>query len=165
MQADWHHSKRWGGTIAQMHYREAVLDWKVQLFLPDGWMNQSGIPIARSCQKMGIAPEHLLVVQDELDVPAGQVKLKFGGGDAGHNGLRSIRSCLGTGNYWRLRIGIGRPDTGAGDAVRNFVLSKPSPTMAPYLEQAVAQSTQIVAQHAGANWSDLMQHLHSKNQT
>jgi len=72
-----------------------------------------------------IAPEEILVVHDELDLPPGEAKLKKGGGHAGHNGLRDIHAQLGSPDYWRLRIGIGHP--GNRNEVANWVLRKPSP--------------------------------------
>jgi PTH1 family peptidyl-tRNA hydrolase len=72
-------------------------------------MNESGGPVAGLTAFYKIPPERLVVVHDELDLPLGTVRLKFGGGDNGHNGLRSIRSALGTGDFHRVRLGIGRP--------------------------------------------------------
>lgn len=76
---------------------------------PRSYMNESGGPVARLADFYKVPPERLLVVHDELDLPFGTIRLKLGGGDNGHNGLRSVRSALGTGDYCRLRIGIGRP--------------------------------------------------------
>jgi len=73
------------------------------------YMNESGGPVAGLTAFYKIPPERLVVVHDELDLPLGTVRLKFGGGDNGHNGLRSIRSSLGTGDFHRVRLGIGRP--------------------------------------------------------
>src|SRR5690625_1283370 len=72
-------------------------------------MNLSGRPVAALLQFYGLTPERLLVVHDELDLPPGTLRLKQGGGEGGHNGLRSISSSLGTRDYVRLRVGIGRP--------------------------------------------------------
>jgi PTH1 family peptidyl-tRNA hydrolase len=72
-------------------------------------MNESGGPIAGLLAFYKIPPERLVVIHDELDLPLGTVRLKLGGGDNGHNGLRSIRRSLGTGDFHRVRIGIGRP--------------------------------------------------------
>lgn len=73
------------------------------------YMNESGGPVSTLAAFYKVPPERLVVVHDELDLPSGTVRLKFGGGDNGHNGLRSIRSALGTGDFFRVRIGIGRP--------------------------------------------------------
>ncbi|MDO5683479.1 MAG: aminoacyl-tRNA hydrolase [Propionibacteriaceae bacterium] len=82
---------------------------RVVLVKPRTYMNESGGPVARLLAYHGSQPDHLLVLHDELDLDLGQLRLKFGGGDNGHNGLRSIRKSLGTGDYHRARIGIGRP--------------------------------------------------------
>lgn len=76
---------------------------------PHTYMNESGGPVALLADFYKITPERLLVVHDELDLPFGTVRLKLGGGDNGHNGLRSVRARIGTGDYCRLRFGIGRP--------------------------------------------------------
>jgi PTH1 family peptidyl-tRNA hydrolase len=76
---------------------------------PRTYMNTSGGPVAALCDYYDVAPERLLVVHDELDLPLGVLRLKEGGGDNGHNGLRSLRQSLGTGEFLRVRVGIGRP--------------------------------------------------------
>ncbi|HHV21158.1 MAG TPA: aminoacyl-tRNA hydrolase [Propionibacterium sp.] len=82
---------------------------RVLLVKPRTYMNESGGPVAKLLAYHSIPPRHLLVLHDELDLDLGQLRLKFGGGDNGHNGLRSIRKSIGTGDYHRVRIGIGRP--------------------------------------------------------
>ena len=73
------------------------------------YMNQSGIPVRNLLGDLKIRPDHLIVIHDELDIDLGQLRAKFGGGDNGHNGLKSIRAIVGTGDYFRVRVGIGRP--------------------------------------------------------
>ena len=73
------------------------------------FMNESGLAVAKAAAYYKIKPVNLLVIHDELDLDFGQLRLKFGGGDNGHNGLKSIRQSLGTGEFPRLRFGIGRP--------------------------------------------------------
>ena len=82
---------------------------EVVLVKPQSFMNTSGGPISKLCREHGIAPEELLVVHDELDIPAGDVRVKVGGGHAGHNGLRSIIDKLGSRDFSRIRFGIGEP--------------------------------------------------------
>ena len=88
------------------------------------YMNDSGGAVSTLAQYYDVEPEQLIVVQDELDLPFGSLRVKFGGGDNGHNGLRDIRRALGTGDYFRVRIGIGRPaKTGnRGGGVTDHVL-------------------------------------------
>lgn len=97
----------------------------VWLVEPQTFMNLSGKSVASVARFFKIAPEEVLVVHDELDLPPGEAKLKKGGGHAGHNGLRDIHAQLGSAEYWRLRIGIGHP--GNKNEVANWVLKKPSP--------------------------------------
>ena len=89
------------------------------LLKPQTYMNASGRSVSRAVGFYEVAPENLLVIHDELDLPLGRMKLKIGGGHAGHKGIRSIMECLGHGDFCRLRIGIGRPHTGS---VTDFVL-------------------------------------------
>ena len=95
-----------------------------KLALPLTFMNHSGQPARAISQFYKILPEEVLVVHDELDLPVGRIKLKTGGGHGGHNGLRDITAQLGSGEFHRLRIGIGHP--GHRDLVHQYVLSKPS---------------------------------------
>ena len=95
------------------------------LLKPQTFMNRSGQSVAALAKFFKILPEEILVVHDELDVVPGQVKVKLGGGHAGHNGLRDIHAQLGSPGYWRLRLGIGHP--GVKEEVVHWVLKKPSP--------------------------------------
>ena len=76
---------------------------------PRGFMNESGGPVSALAQYFKVAPERLVVVHDELDLPFGALRLKLGGGDNGHKGLKSVRRSLGTGDWYRVRVGVGRP--------------------------------------------------------
>jgi PTH1 family peptidyl-tRNA hydrolase len=110
----------------------------VWLLEPQTYMNLSGKSVAALARFFKIAPQDILVVHDELDVPPGQAKLKFGGGHGGHNGLRDIHAQLGTGDYWRLRLGIGHP--GDKNQVADWVLKKPSPDERDAIEGCVART-------------------------
>lgn len=88
--------------------------------VPSSYMNESGGPVKALMKFFSVDVDRLLVIHDELDIPAGDVRLKKGGGEGGHNGLRSISSALGTKDYLRVRVGIGRPP-GRMDAAE-FVL-------------------------------------------
>lgn len=79
------------------------------LAVPHSFMNESGGPVSAVTQYYGIDPEHLIVVHDEIDLPFEALRVKFGGGDNGHNGLRSVRKSLGHGEFYRVRCGVGRP--------------------------------------------------------
>jgi PTH1 family peptidyl-tRNA hydrolase len=81
----------------------------VVLAKPRSYMNESGGPVSALTQFYKVVPDRLVIVHDELDLPYGGLRLKCGGGDNGHNGLKSIRRSLGTGDWHRVRVGIGRP--------------------------------------------------------
>jgi PTH1 family peptidyl-tRNA hydrolase len=76
---------------------------------PTTYMNESGQAVAALCSFYKVSPDHVIAVHDELDLPFGSLRLKLGGGDNGHNGLKSMRRSLGTGEFFRARVGIGRP--------------------------------------------------------
>jgi len=94
---------------------------KVILLKPQTFMNKSGLSVGAVARYYKIKPEEILVAHDELDLGSGVVRLKMGGGHAGHNGLRDIIQSLGEKNFYRLRFGIGRPSV--GKKVADFVLS------------------------------------------
>jgi PTH1 family peptidyl-tRNA hydrolase len=101
-------------------------------------MNLSGKSVSALARFFKIAPEEILVAHDELDLPPGQAKLKFGGSHAGHNGLRDIHAQLGTGDYWRLRLGIGHP--GVKAEVIHWVLKKPMAEQRELIQESIARS-------------------------
>lgn len=94
---------------------------KVAVLVPMTFMNDSGKSVQAACSFYKIPPENVIVIHDELDIEPTKVKIKTGGGDAGHNGLRSITQMLGTPNYTRVRVGIGHPGDKA--KVHGYVLS------------------------------------------
>jgi PTH1 family peptidyl-tRNA hydrolase len=108
---------RTGGALKAHRSRALVLEGRlgplpgerVVLARPTAYMNESGGQVAAALQFFKVGPERLLVVHDELDIPYGELRAKFGGGDGGHNGVRSVRKALGTGDFYRVRVGIGRP--------------------------------------------------------
>ena len=82
---------------------------RVVLARPTSYMNESGGQVVAAARFFKVDPEHLVVVYDELDIPYGELRLKLGGGEGGHNGARSVSRALGTRDYLRVRVGIGRP--------------------------------------------------------
>lgn len=112
---------RMAGSFTSHKARAAVLDGRlgtlpggapgprVVLAKPASFMNVSGGPVGALCAFYGITPERLLVVHDELDLPVETLRLKRGGGEGGHNGLKSVSAAIGSRDYVRLRVGIGRP--------------------------------------------------------
>jgi PTH1 family peptidyl-tRNA hydrolase len=110
----------------------------VWLLEPMTYMNKSGVSVAALARFFKIEPAQILVVHDELDLQPGQVKLKFGGSAAGHNGLKDIHAMLGTPDYWRLRLGIGHP--GVKAEVVNYVLKNPSPDHREAIQRTIEKS-------------------------
>ena len=118
---------------------------RVTLAKPTSYMNTSGGPVAGLVQYYGVAPDHLVVVHDELDIPFGAIKAKIGGGEGGHNGLRDITKAIGTKDYVRVRAGIGRPP-GRMD-VADFVLKDFSATERkelPFLLDETADAVELL---------------------
>ena len=114
---------------------------RVHLLLPGTYMNESGRSVAEAMQFYQLELGDLVVIHDELDLPAGKVRVKLGGGIAGHNGLRSISSHVGN-EYRRVRIGIGHP--GVKELVHGYVLSDFSKAERPWVEAV----TGIIAENA-----------------
>ena len=125
---------RWRGQLAECA--------GIRLFHPDCYMNESGAPVALAAKYCAARPEEILVAHDEVDLPPGAAKLKMGGGEAGHNGLRDISARLGSRQYWRLRIGVGKPHGGKRE-VPDHVLRKPDQLEREQIENAVARALEI----------------------
>jgi PTH1 family peptidyl-tRNA hydrolase len=110
------------------------------LVKPQTFMNLSGQSVGELCRKNGIAPERVLVLHDELDLPLGAARFKFSGGLAGHNGLKSVAAHLGTRDFARLRLGIGRPE--GPEDMADYVLRTFPPAewalVGPVLDAALA---------------------------
>lgn len=106
------------------------------------YMNESGGPVSALMKFYKIEPARLVVVHDELDIPFETIRVKLGGGDNGHNGLRSVRGSLGTGDFYRVRVGVGRPP--GRQPVTDFVLSDYSPAERKLLAFEVARAADAV---------------------
>lgn len=100
--------KKWNGLTAEVDFGRA----RIHLVKPQTYMNRSGDAVRRFALFFKIAPPQILVIHDDLDMPPGRVKLVRGGGDGGHNGIRSLVALLGTKEFYRLKLGIGRPGRG-----------------------------------------------------
>jgi PTH1 family peptidyl-tRNA hydrolase len=132
----------------------------VWLLQPMTYMNLSGKAVASLARFYKIAPEEVLVAHDELDLMPGQVKIKFGGGHAGHNGLRDIHAQLGSADFWRLRLGIGHP--GVKAEVVDYVLRKPAPEQRELIEQTVARSVDALDLLLAGDMERAMMKVHAK---
>ncbi len=130
------------------------------LLKPTTFMNASGKAVAALANYYKIAPAQILVIHDELDLQPNTAKLKKGGGNSGHNGLKDITAALGTQDFWRLRIGIGHP--GDRSEVVNFVLKAPTKDEQAAINQCVDDSMQIVPYLLSGDFETAMLKLHTK---
>ena len=127
--------------------------------LPQSFMNLSGQPVQMLAGFFKIKPEQILVVHDELDFAPGVARLKQGGGIAGHNGLRDISQRLGSHDYWRLRLGVGKPPAGAEGA--DYVLQKPAAEDKAAIDQAIDRALQVLPEMLTGDMQAAIQKLHS----
>ena len=133
------------------------------LLMPDTFMNNSGRAVAAMAAFYRIEPREILVVHDELDLVPGVVRLKFGGGASGHNGLKDIMEQLGSRDFWRLRIGIGHPrDTATEQEVVDYVLHAPRADEQPQIDDAIARSLEVWPLLAEGKHETAMLRLHTK---
>ena len=139
--------------------RASVAGQSVWLLEPQTFMNLSGQSVSALARFFKIAPDEILVAHDELDLPAGEAKLKFGGGHAGHNGLRDIHAQLGTADYWRLRLGVGHP--GARQEVVGWVLQKPPQDEQIAIEQAIDRAAAAFELLAAGDMNAATQRIHT----
>lgn len=130
-----HEEKKFQGEVARV--RLAGQD--IWLLKPTTFMNRSGQAVVALALYYKILPEEILVVHDELDLMPGCMKLKKGGGNAGHNGLKDITEKLSTPNFWRLRLGTGHPRSlGMAQPVADFVLHAPSSEHKEMIQECIA---------------------------
>jgi peptidyl-tRNA hydrolase, PTH1 family len=113
--------KRYGGLITDG--RTGPGGPRVAILLPQTFMNDSGSAAGPARGEFGVPLDRVIALHDEIDLPFGEVRSKLGGGVAGHNGLRSLEQGLGGREFWRVRGGVGRPDTTDPEIVSNYVLS------------------------------------------
>jgi PTH1 family peptidyl-tRNA hydrolase len=131
------------------------------LLLPQSFMNLSGQPVQMLAGFFKIKPDEILVVHDELDFPPGTAKLKQGGGIAGHNGLKDISQRLATHDYWRLRLGVGKPP--AGEEGADYVLQKPSAEDRAAIDAAIAKAIEVMPLFFSGDMQGAMLRLHTED--
>lgn len=144
------------GFVARVNRPEGP----VWLLEPQTYMNLSGKSVASLARFFKILPNEILVAHDELDLPPGQMKVKLGGGHAGHNGLKDIHAQLGSPDYWRLRLGIGHP--GVKAEVPDYVLRRPAPDHREALERAIDRSMPAVDAILRGDMEGAMRLIHAK---
>lgn len=132
----------------------------VWLLLPQTFMNRSGQAVGALARFHRIPPAEILVVHDELDIPPGQLRLKFGGGLGGHNGLKDITAHLGTQDYWRLRVGIGHP--GDRNEVVNYVLKPPRREERDDIDPAIDRAIELWPLIQAGDWNAAVKRANTK---
>ena len=154
--ATFRNESRHRGELARVRVADAEL-W---LLKPMSYMNHSGDPVRSLASFYKVPVESLLVAYDELDFPAGVVRLRQGGGAAGHNGMRDVIAQMGDG-FWRLRIGIGHP--GDRSQVLDYVLGRPGAADAQLLQDAIAAAADIVPVLMQDGAQPAMNRLHGRD--
>lgn len=124
-------SRRWELPRAKDRFRGLITDGRtgpngprVAILLPQTYMNDSGDSAGPARGSLKVPLEHTIAVHDEIDLPFGEVRSKLGGGVAGHNGLKSLKRGLGSADFWRVRVGVGRPESTDPEIVSAHVLSR-----------------------------------------
>ncbi|SFD59117.1 peptidyl-tRNA hydrolase, PTH1 family [Thiohalospira halophila DSM 15071] len=139
--------------------RISVAGQDLRVAKPTTYMNHSGQAVGALARFYRLAPESVLVAHDELDLPAGAVRLKTGGGHGGHNGLRDIIGALGSRDFHRLRLGVGHPGTG-GDVVR-YVLDRPGKAERRAIDEAVEAAVGELEAMVTGDFANTMNRLHT----
>lgn len=150
--------RKFHGAVARVRDHAHEL-W---LLKPGTYMNRSGQAVVALALYYKILPTQILVVHDELDLPPGSVKMKRGGGHAGHNGLRDIQAKLATPDFWRLRIGIGHPRTlQMNQEVADFVLHPASREHQQAIDDSIGRALDVVPQLVEGQFERAMMKLHA----
>ena len=149
------HEGRFAGRVARLD----IGGRDVWLLAPETFMNHSGESAAKFAHFYRIAPESILVAHDELDLAPGVVRLKSGGGDGGHNGLKDVTEKLGSGEYARLRIGIGHP--GHATQVVSYVLRRAPPSEQELIDDAIARACEHIGDIVNGQFQKVMNNLHT----
>jgi PTH1 family peptidyl-tRNA hydrolase len=150
---------RWELPRAKSKYRGLLSEGRagaggpsVAMLLPQTYMNDAGQSVGPARGAYGVPLDHVLVLHDEIDLPFGEIRTRVGGGLAGHNGLKSLKEGLGSADFARVRVGVGRPPTTDPDRVAAYVLARfrePRAEVALLIEQAADAAEQFVLSEPG----------------
>ncbi len=151
----WAEERKFNGAMARL----TVEGVDLRLLKPATFMNRSGQSVGPIAQFFKIAPEEILVIHDELDLPPGRMRLKCGGGHGGHNGLKDIQAAIGSADFWRLRIGVGHP--GHRDAVVGYVLTRPPKQERKLVDDCLIEIRHLAPQLVQGDQPALMQAINS----
>jgi PTH1 family peptidyl-tRNA hydrolase len=145
---------RWELGKPKSKYRGLITDGRtgvggprVAILMPQTFMNEAGKSVGPARGELRVEPDHIIVLHDEIDLPFADIRTRLGGGLAGHNGLKSIKAALGTADFQRVRIGVGRPPTTDPELVAAFVLGKfrePKDQVQALIESAADAAEQLL---------------------
>jgi peptidyl-tRNA hydrolase, PTH1 family len=147
-------AQRWGLPRAQKRYGALVTEGRigpgmprVAVLLPQTYMNESGKAVGPARGEYRLGPDQVVAIYDEIDLPFGEVRDRKGGGTAGHNGIKSLREGLGSSDFWRVRVGVGRPDSTDPEIVSAHVLgrfSEPASEVRALIERAAEATERLL---------------------
>jgi PTH1 family peptidyl-tRNA hydrolase len=153
-------AERWGLARAKKKYGGLFTDGRtgpggrrVAVLLPQTFMNDSGSAVSPARGELGVDLDHVVVVHDEIDLPFGTIQVRQGGGVAGHNGLKSVKAGLGSPDFHRIRVGVGRPDSTDPEIVSAHVLGRFSESEAEVrelIERAADELERLVSDAGGS---------------
>jgi PTH1 family peptidyl-tRNA hydrolase len=148
-------AERWGLPKAKRKYNGLYTEGRagaggprVAVLLPQTFMNESGGSVSPARGALGVELDRVVAVHDEIDLPFGRIEVRSGGGLAGHNGLKSLKQGLGSGDFRRVRVGVGRPDTTDPEIVSAHVLgrfSEPQDEVRELVERAADELDELVS--------------------
>jgi len=157
-------ARRWELPRAKQRFRGMIAEGRaghggpqVAVLIPQTYMNESGTSAGPARGSLKIPLERVVVVHDEIDLPFGEVRSKLGGGVAGHNGLKSLAQGLGGRDFWRVRAGVGRPDSTDPEIVSRYVLSRfsePEREVRQLIERAADEAGRLVREIAAREESE-----------
>ena len=150
---------KFNGDIARLRYK----DNEYQLLKPRTYMNESGRSVQAVMNYFGISTDEILVVHDEIDFAPGIIRIKRGGGAAGHNGVGDIINCIGSNAFLRIRIGVGPP--GHKDRVIGSVLGKPTRTERKLINNAIDRGIEVFPMILEGEYNKAMNSLHTDEET
>jgi PTH1 family peptidyl-tRNA hydrolase len=157
LRATWLQEARFFGKVSSLK----TMGIDAWLLKPQTWMNESGRSVQSFLQFYRFQPGELLVIHDELDLPPGTIKFKWGGGHGGHRGLKDIIQKIGTADFWRMRVGIGHP--GEASKVVGYVLNPPLFSERNLIENAINSGLRVLPEFIQGNSATAMQQLHTTN--
>jgi PTH1 family peptidyl-tRNA hydrolase len=151
-------ARRWDLPKPKVKYKGLITDGRVRpggprvaVLLPQTYMNESGDSVGPARGELRVPLEEVVVVHDEIDLRFGEIRTKLGGGVAGHNGLKSLKQGLGSNDFWRVRVGVGRPDSTDPEIVSAHVLGRFSESdeqVRELIDDAVRATERLVEQIA-----------------